>query len=53
MPVPSIEKRAPVFSTVDQLRPDTTGHNLVLKVRAFLGSDLMFVTLSSCRPRLA
>jgi len=32
MPPPSAEKRAPVFTTVDQLRPDTTGHNLVLKV---------------------
>lgn len=25
-------KRPPVFTTVDQLRPDTTGHNLTVKV---------------------
>jgi hypothetical protein len=49
MPPPSVEKRAAVFITVDQLRPDTTGHNLVLKVRAVLGSDLMRVTSSTCR----
>lgn len=29
-----IEKRKPVFTTVDQLRPDSTGHNLTVKVRA-------------------
>lgn len=39
MPPPSVEKRAAVFTTVDQLRPDTTGHNLVLKVRTVLGFD--------------
>ena len=49
MPPPSVEKRAPVFTTVDQLRPDTTGHNLVLKVRTVLGSDLLPVTLSISR----
>lgn len=27
------EKRAPVFGKVEQLRPDTSGHNLVVKVR--------------------
>lgn len=32
MPPSSFEKRAPIFVTVDQLRPDTTGHNLVVKV---------------------
>ncbi|EFN55730.1 hypothetical protein CHLNCDRAFT_17642, partial [Chlorella variabilis] len=26
------EKRAPVFGKVEQLRPDTSGHNLVVKV---------------------
>lgn len=29
---PAIEKRKPVFTTVDQLRPDTSGHNLTVKV---------------------
>lgn len=30
----AVEKRLPVFTTVDQLRPDTSGHNLVVKVTA-------------------
>lgn len=28
----TFEEQGPVFTTVDQLRPDTKGHNLVLKV---------------------
>lgn len=28
----TFEEQAAVFTTVDQLRPDTKGHNLVLKV---------------------
>jgi hypothetical protein len=28
-----IEKKKPVFVKVDQLRPDTSGHNLTVKVR--------------------
>lgn len=28
------QKTKPVFGTVQQLRPDTSGHNLVVKARA-------------------
>ncbi|CAL8468001.1 g7539 [Coccomyxa elongata] len=28
----AMEKRPPVFTTIDKLRPDTSGHNLVVKV---------------------
>lgn len=28
----AVEKRPPVFTTIDKLRPDTSGHNLVVKV---------------------
>ena len=29
-------KRQPVFTTIAQLRPDTSGHNLTVKVRAIV-----------------
>lgn len=38
----SYEEQTPVFTTVDQLRPDTKGHNLVLKV-SVLSLDLWLV----------
>lgn len=44
------EEQSPVFTTVDQLRPDTKGHNLVLKV-SVLSLDLWLV-LKSCLVRL-
>lgn len=32
----AVEKRPPVFTTIDKLRPDTSGHNLVVKVKGAL-----------------
>ena len=32
MPSPASDKRASAFTSIDQLRPDTSGHNLVVKV---------------------
>ncbi len=32
----AVEKRLPVFTTIDKLRPDTSGHNLVVKVKGTL-----------------
>ena len=32
----AVEKRQPVFTTIDQLRPDTSGHNLKVKVSGAL-----------------
>lgn len=32
MAAPILEKRKPTFTTIEQLRPDTTGHNLTIKV---------------------
>ena len=33
-----VEKRPPVFTTIDKLRPDTSGHNLVVKVTGALNA---------------
>ncbi|GAB4823009.1 hypothetical protein N2152v2_010055 [Parachlorella kessleri] len=33
MAAAAIEKKKPVFTKVDQLRPDTSGHNLTVKVK--------------------
>lgn len=42
----TFEEQTPVFTTVDQLRPDTKGHNLVLKVSVLsLGSVARFAIL--------
>lgn len=38
----NVEKRPPVFTTIDQLRPDTSGHNLVVKVMAPRSPDGAF-----------
>ena len=35
MAVTNASKRAPIFTSVDQLRPDGSGHNLTVKVSAF------------------
>ncbi len=32
----AVQKREPVFTKIDQLRPDTSGHNLVVKVSGAL-----------------
>ena len=41
MAAAAIEKKKPVFTKVDQLRPDTSGHNLTVKVRSLprIGKD--------------